>query len=66
MLEGLNAVEAECEDAKFQDNTITKLNSLQSSVNLIIPNDNTNKDTILAKLDANTTIITTKIGDTGT
>jgi hypothetical protein len=66
VLEGLNAVEAECEDAKFQDNTITKLNSIQSSVNQIIPNDNTNRDTILDKLDENTTIITTKIGDTGT
>jgi hypothetical protein len=65
VLEGLNEVEAECEDAKFQDNTITKLNSLQSSVNQIIPNDNTNRDTILDKLDENTTIITTKIGDTG-
>lgn len=66
VLEGLNAVEAECEDAKFQDNTITKLNSLQSSVNQIIPNDNSNRDIILDKLDENTTIITTKIGDTGT
>jgi hypothetical protein len=66
VLEGLNAVEAECEDAKFQDNTIAKLNSLQSSVSLIIPNDNTNRDTILHKLDENTTIITDKIGDTGT
>jgi uncharacterized coiled-coil protein SlyX len=65
-LEGLNAVEAECEDAKFQDDTITKLNSLQTSVNQIVPNDNTNTNTILTKLDANTTIITTKIGDTGT
>jgi hypothetical protein len=66
VLEGLNAVEAECEDAKFQDNTITKLNNLQTSVNAIIPNDNTNRDTILSALDANTLIITDKIGDTGT
>lgn len=66
VLEGLNAVEAECEDAKFQDNTITKLNNLQSSVNSIIPNDNANRDTILAELAKNTTIITDKIGDTGT
>ena len=66
VLEGLNAVEAECEDAKFQDNTSTKLTTLQTSVNSIIPNDNANTTTILNKLDANTTIITTKIGDTGT
>ncbi|HKS28431.1 MAG TPA: hypothetical protein VJS44_11450 [Pyrinomonadaceae bacterium] len=66
VLEGLNEVEAECEDAKFQDNTITKLNNIQNSVNQIIPNDNANRDTILDKLDENTTVITTKIGDTGT
>jgi hypothetical protein len=77
VLEGLNAVEAECEDAKFQDNTITKLNTLQTSVSAIIPNDNSNKteivtndddnkDIILAELAKNTTTITTKIGDTGT
>jgi hypothetical protein len=70
VLEGLNAVEAECEDAKFQDNTITKLNGLKTTVETsttnIINNDNTNKNTILAKLDENTTIITTKVGDTGT
>jgi hypothetical protein len=73
VLEGLNEVESECEDAKFQDNTITKLNSVQSSltglqnsVNLIIPNDNDNRDKILTELAKNTTTITTKIGDTGT
>jgi hypothetical protein len=66
VLEGLNAVEAECEDAKFQDNVITKLNTLQTTANSIITNDNSNRDIILGKLDENTTIITTKVGDTGT
>jgi hypothetical protein len=66
VLEGLNAVEAECEDAKFQDNTINKLNTLQTTANNIITNDNSNRDIILGKLDENTTIITTKIDDSAT
>lgn len=66
VLEGLNEVESECEDAKFQDDTTTKLNSLQTSVAAIIPNDNQNKADILSELNKNTTLITTKIGDSAT
>lgn len=65
-VEGLYEVEAECEGAKFEFDTTTKLNNLQTSVNSIIPNDNANTTTILNKLNENTTIITNKIGDTGT
>ena len=66
VLEGLNAVEAECGDAKFQDDAINKLNALQTTANNIIANDNLNKDTIVGKVEAGTATVTAAIGTTKT